>query len=150
VTSDIFSVAAQTRADIEALIYEHAWLVDHHQSERLADLYVENGRLSGIGMNHVGRDAIARYGADRAKMTNRFARHLCNNLRLIPLGQDRVEGHVTITLYRHDGSGGLPEANAVADAHDVYIKGADGRWRFEERRLELIFESEAHRHPPAT
>jgi hypothetical protein len=150
VNSDILPIDAQTRSDIEALIYEHAWLIDHHQSDRLADLYVESGRLTGIGMNHVGRGAIAHYGADRAKLTNRFARHLYNNLRLIPLGPDRVEGHVTITLYRHDGKGGLPEPNAVADAHDIYVKGADGRWRFEERRLELVFESEAHRKPPAT
>lgn len=141
-------IDAQVRSDIEALIYEHAWLVDHHQSDRLAELYTETGRIAGI-LNYSGRDEIAKYGAERAKMTNRIARHCYSNLRLIPLGEDRVEGHVTITLYRHDGAGGLPEASGVADAHDVYVRGADGRWRFEERRLELIFESEEHRQASA-
>jgi hypothetical protein len=140
-------IDAQVRSDIEALIYEHAWLIDHHQSERLAELYTETGRIAGI-LNYSGRDEIAKYGAERATMTGRIARHLYSNLRLIPLSKDRVEGHVTITLYRHDGPGGLPEASGIADAHDIYVRGADGRWQFEERRLELIFESEAHRQSP--
>ncbi len=141
-------IDAQVRSDIEALIYEHAHLIDHHQSERLADLYTENGRIVGI-LNYSGREEIAKYGAERAKMTNRIARHLYSNLRLIPLGRDRVEGHVTITLYRHDGAGGLPEPSGIADAHDIYVRGADGRWRMEERRLDLIFESEEHRQASA-
>jgi SnoaL-like domain len=140
-------IDAQVRSDIEALIFEHAWLIDHHQSARLADLYTENGRLTGIGLNHVGRQAIRKYGEDRARMTDRIARHVYGNLRLIPLSTDRVEGHVTITLYRHDGPGGLPEANAMADAHDIYVRGEDGCWLIEERRLDLVFESEAHKAP---
>jgi hypothetical protein len=143
--AEILKIDAQVRCDIEALIYEHAWLIDHHQSERLADLYTENGRLHGIGMDHSGREALAKYGAERAKLTNRRSRHLYSNLRLIPLGPDRVTGVVTITLFRHDGPDGLPEPTGVADAHDIYVRGADGRWRFEERRLELLFESEAHK-----
>jgi len=144
------TVDAQTRSDIENLIYEHAWLLDHHESARLADLYVENGRLVGIGMNHQGREAIAAYGAKRAQMTERTARHSCSNLRLQSVGPNRVEGKLMITLFRHDGPGGLPNPNALADAHDTYVRGADGKWRFEERRLELVFESEAHKHGSAT
>ena len=138
-------ITAQERCDIEALIYEHAWLLDHHRSETLADLYVEEGRLTGIGMNHVGREALQKYGSNRAKMTGRIARHLYNNLRLTRLDNDRIQGNVTITLYRHDGPNGLPEPNAVADATDIYIKCDDGRWRFVERNLQLVFESEAHK-----
>jgi len=139
------TVTAQERSDIEALIYEHAWVIDHHCSETLADLYVESGQLTGIGMSHIGREALKRYGAARAKMTDRNARHMYSNLRLVRLEKNRIQGNVTITLYRHDGPGGLPEPNAVADAIDVYVKCEDGLWRFSERRLELVFESEAHK-----
>ena len=55
---------------------------------------------------------------------------------------------VTITLFRHDGPGGPAEPCAVADAYDIYVRGDDGRWRLDERRLELVFESEAHKVPP--
>lgn len=143
------TVDAQTRSDIEDLIYEHAWLIDHHQSNRLADLYIETGRLTGISLNHVGREAIAQYGASRAKLTDRIARHVCSNLRLRQLGPDRVQGQLMIMLFRHDGPGGLPDPVALADAQDIYVKGADGKWRFEERRLELVFEAEAHKQPAA-
>jgi hypothetical protein len=138
-------VDAQTRAEIEELIHEHAWLIDHHQSDRLWELYAENGRLTGISLNNEGRDAIAKYGANRAKMTERIARHVCSNLKLTTLDSKKIKGDLIITLYRHDGSGGLPEPVAVADARDIYVKGEDGKWRFEERRLELVFESEAHK-----
>jgi hypothetical protein len=100
--------------------------------------------LVGISLNNVGREAIAKYGADRAKMTQRIARHLCSNLRLTALDSNRIQGNLMITLFRHDGPGGLPDPVAVADAHDIYVKCEDGKWRFEERRLELVFESDAH------
>lgn len=139
------AVSAEIRSQIEELIYQHAWMLDHHQSEHLAELYAENGRLTGISLNHVGRDAIARYGSARAKMTNRIARHVCSNLQLRLLDPARVEGRLIITLYRHDGPGGRPDPVAIANAHDIYVKLEDERWLFEQRRLELVFESEAHK-----
>lgn len=139
------AVSAEIRYQIEELIYQHAWMLDHHRSENLPDLYVEDGKLTGISLNHVGRDAIARYGAARAKMTDRIARHVCSNLQLHLLASDRIEGRLIITLYRHDGPGGRPDPVAIADAHDIYIRDADGKWRFEQRRLELVFESEGHK-----
>lgn len=140
------TIDAQVRHEIESLIYEHAWLLDNHESERLADLYLEDGRLYGIGPERKGRDALTRYGTERAAMRDRSARHVCTNLRLMPMDDGRVRGHLVITLYRHDGtSPGPAEPCALADAHDIYARDADGRWKMAERRLELTFESESHR-----
>ena len=139
------TVSAEIRSQIEELIYQHAWMLDHHQSDHLADLYAENGKLTGISLNHVGREAIAKYGSARAKMKNRIARHVCSNLQLRQIEPGRVEGRLIITLYRHDGAGGRPDPVAIANAHDIYVKAEDGGWLFEQRRLELVFESEAHK-----
>lgn len=140
------TVDAQVRHEIESLVYEHAWLLDNHESERLADLYLEDGRLYGIGPERRGAAALNAYGKERAAMTDRTARHVCTNLRLAPLEDGRIRGHVMITLYRHDGPGpGPAEACALADAHDIYGRDAQGRWKLAERRLELIFESESHK-----
>jgi hypothetical protein len=139
-------VSPEVRAEIEALVAEHAWLVDHGQADRIHELYVADGRLLGIGPDLVGRDAIAAYGRERGNMTGRTARHICGNMRLVALNDGRIRGTVAHTLYRHDGSGkGLPEPMAVGDYEDVYVRDTAGRWRFAERRVVVVFESEAHR-----
>jgi hypothetical protein len=35
------TIDSQVLHEIENLVYEHAWLVDGHQSDRLGELYVE-------------------------------------------------------------------------------------------------------------
>lgn len=134
------------RCEIEALIFEHAWMLDHHQSNQLADLYTDDGRLTGIGPDRVGHEAIASYGSDRAKMTERKARHVCTNIRLLKDGPKRIRSLCTITLFRSDGDEmGTADPVALADAEDVFVLCDDDRWRFESRHLILTFESEAHR-----
>ena len=142
----MMAITAEVRHQIESLIHEHAWLIDQNQADRLHELYAENGCMRGVGMNHVGKAAIAAYGAQRTKMTGRKARHVCSNLRLTTLEDGRVRGNFIITLYRHEGAGlGPADAVAVADITDTYVRQPDGGWLIEERRIDLAFESEAHR-----
>jgi ketosteroid isomerase-like protein len=134
------------RCEIEALITEHAWMLDHHESSRLAELYTENGRITGIGPERIGRAAIDKYGKERAKMIERKARHVCTNIRLVKKGEKLVHGLCTITLFRYDGDVmGNADPVALADAEDVFVQCEDGRWRFAARHLVLTFESAAHR-----
>jgi len=138
-------IDANTRAEIEALAIEHAYLLDHHQSEKLADLYTEDGKMHGIGPAQQGRAALVEYGKKRAAMKERQARHVVSNIRLVADGPDRIRGALIITLFRADGPAmGTADPVAVADANDVYVR-KDGRWRIAERKLSLAFESEAHR-----
>lgn len=135
------------RCAIEALIVEHSWMLDHHTSHRLGELYVEDGKLTGIGGERVGREAISGYGAGRAKMTGRAARHINTNIRLVHEGPKRVRSISSILLLRHDGEGlGPADPVALADADDVFVQNEAGQWRFEHRHLTLRFESEAHRN----
>jgi len=139
------AIDIQTQAEIEALIHEHAWLLDNRGGEKLADLYLPEGRLYGLGPEKKGRAALAAYGEARTTIEGRTARHVCTNLRLSPADSGRIAGHHLITLYRHDGEGlGPAVACALADAHDVYAQDADGHWKIAERRMELTFESESH------
>lgn len=136
----------QVRAEIEALAIEHAWLVDNDRADLLADLYTEDGRMIGIGPDKIGQDAIRAYGKTRAGMTQRIARHVVSNMRILPDGPDRVRSTHIVTLFRADGAA-VPPADpiAVADIHEIHVRNAQGRWRIQERRLAIIFESEAHR-----
>ncbi len=140
-------IDAQVRCEIEALVYEHAWLIDDHRSDRLGDLYLEDGRLYGIGPDLKDRAAVQAHGTVRAQMSRRTARHVCTNLRLTPLDDGRIGGHLMITLFSYDGDGlGPADPCAVADAHDIYARDGDGIWKFAERRVELIFESDTHKN----
>jgi uncharacterized protein (TIGR02246 family) len=137
---------AQTRAEIESLVIEHAYMLDFHQSDKLADLYTDDGKMHGIGPTQAGRAALLEYGKKRAQMKQRTARHVISNIRLVDDGPDRIRGSLVITLFRFDGDKmGTADPVAVADANDIYVK-QDGRWRIAERKLSLAFESEAHRH----
>jgi hypothetical protein len=143
---DQLVIDPQLRSEIEALITEHAWLLDHHESDQLAELYAENGRLLGVGADRVGREAIAAYGRERAAMKDRRARHVWTNLRLVKDRPKRMRGGCTMTLFRSVGPAlGTADPIAVADAQDIYVRCDDGRWRLEERRIVLAFESAGHK-----
>lgn len=139
-------IDAQIRHEIERLVYEHAWMIDNHRSEGLAELYTEDGRLYGIEPERKGRAALQAYGRDRAKRTDITARHVVTNLRLTPMDDGRISGEMFIILLRHVGPGiGTADPCALADAHDIYVKDRDGKWKIAERRLQLTFESESHK-----
>lgn len=134
------------RAELEALIAEHAYRLDFHESENLGDLYTPNGRLIGAGPDCIGREAVNEYGRGRAAMKDRRARHVCTNFRFVQDSADRIRGTCFIMLFRSVGAAlAAAEPIALADAEDIYRLDADGAWKIEERRIVLSFESEAHR-----
>ena len=129
-----------TRAAIADLVTEFAWLLDHGQADRLADLFADDGAFLGVGDDLRGRGAIAAWGKRRAAMTERTSRHCCCSPRLVAEKPDRVRGTVLLTVYRHDGSRPGPATPLmVGDYEDIYQRGSDGRWRYAERRLVPIF-----------
>lgn len=130
------------RDEIMVLLTEHAWLIDHHKCETIADLYTEDGKMVGAGHDTVGRAALTEWGINRAKMKHRSARHVLSNLRLVSTGPKQMRGTVIITLYRHDGEApGLPEPVAISEIEDTYELCADGRWRIKVRNIIPVFES---------
>lgn len=137
---------AALRAELEALIVEHAYRLDMNCSESLAELYTRDGRFLAPNFVCEGPDAINAYGRDRAAAKNRRVRHVCTNFRFWEDGPDQARGLCFILLFRSTGSELSPaEPIALADAHDIYRRGADGVWRIHERRVVLSFESAAHK-----
>lgn len=128
------------RQEIEQLVAEHAWLIDHGQADRVAALFTEDARLLGIGPDKVGQAAIQAWAAERAAMTGRRSRHVQSNLRLVAVSAVECRGTVVLTLYRHDGPGKAePAPLMVAEYDDTYRKREDGVWRFAERHLSVLF-----------
>ena len=125
---------------IERLIHRYAWLIDHGEAERVADLFTEDGGLFGIGPDKVGRPAVADWARQRAAMTERRSRHVHSNLLVAPVADGRASGTMIVTVYRHDGAGPASAVPLlVGDYADRYRKGPDGAWLIEERRFGLAF-----------
>lgn len=139
------------RLEIEALNAEFAYLIDHDRSEGVAELFTEDGvygRSTGVASQ--GREAIARSYRIRKDRGARTARHIFTNLRLVHESGDRVRGTVILLLFAEDGVPPLPaQPMVVADYDDVYVRGADGRWRYQQRIITWLFQREGAASPLA-
>ena len=130
----------ESRAAIQHLIHYHAWLIDHGEAEKVANLFTEDGALYGVGPDKIGREAIAEWGRQRAAMTQRRSRHVHGNILLNPQGDRQARGTVILTLYRHDGAGEIQASPLlVGEYSDLYRTSPDGRWLFAKRHLTTLF-----------
>jgi len=132
------------RVAIESLIAEFAYLIDHNQTEKVADLFTEDGWYGREGGSRsAGRDAIRKSYAGRAARGERTARHIFTNLRLTMHSATEAEGVCILLLFAADGAPPLPaEPMLVQDYKDTYRK-VDGRWLFASRETKALFQSQS-------
>jgi hypothetical protein len=128
------------RLAIEELNAEFAYLIDHEQSERVADLFTLDGSYGrSTGERSVGRDAIRAAYAVRKERGPRTARHIFTNLRLQFKSSDRAVGTCIMTLFAEDGvPPHVAEPFLVADYNDIYVLQEDS-WRYASRTITWLF-----------
>jgi ketosteroid isomerase-like protein len=140
---------AALRSAIEALLAEFAYLLDHGQADQAVSLFTEGAAFVSPLATLRGRAELTAGFAARARQTH-VTRHLHTNVRVEAEGSDRARATVVLTLYRADGPGmGVPRPFLVADCLDTYERGADGRWRFAERRIVPVFVARPETAAPA-
>jgi len=129
------------RLEIERLNAEFAYLIDQGHSERVADLFTEDGVYGrSTGERSEGREAIRESYRRRASRGVRTARHIFSNLRLTVESERRVRGTTILTLFAEDGPPPHPaKPMLVADYDDVYELCEDERWRYRERIITWLF-----------
>jgi ketosteroid isomerase-like protein len=134
-------IGGTVRAAIEALVTEHAWLIDNGRAAEVAALYTEDARLLGIGPDRYGRAEISAWARQRQAMTERLSRHVQTNLRLESRSEIEVKGTLLLTLFRHDGPPPCASASplVVGEYDDVYRHDSAVGWRIFERRLTILF-----------
>jgi hypothetical protein len=128
----------EIKSQIDDLITEHAWVLDHGDPAALADLYVEDGELLGLVEPLVGRDAIRAWGVERAKL-DRVSRHVHTNLRVVLGEDDRLLGNVMTLLYRQDGAEKSPTFPILVLDYDDEYALSEGRYKFVRRQITRIF-----------
>lgn len=137
--------------EIERLNAEFAYLIDHDQSDKVADLFTPDGVYGrSTGERSVGREAIRESYRRRVAHGVRTARHIFSNLRLTIESDTRSRGTVILTLFAEDGPPPHPALPLiVADYDDVYERGPDGRWLYKERIITWLFKREGATSPLA-
>lgn len=138
------SLDSETQFELERLMTEFAWRIDHGHADQVHDLFIESGSISAPGLNLNSREEIATQFGERAKDGNRVSRHSWMNPRFEVLAPDRIRVTTVVQTFMGSTAAGesLPIGNAnfiVGDSIDVMQRDQKNQWRFESRQLQVLF-----------
>jgi ketosteroid isomerase-like protein len=128
----------RTRREIEAVLMEWSWLIDHGRAQEAAALYTQDAEQSIAGVTASGIEAIAQGLKRRAEMTGRTSRHVISNLRLAIAADATVDVTWILTLYRSDDANKPAKPILVGDVLDRFRKEATG-WKIRSRKVVPVF-----------
>jgi len=155
------TAAARLRAEIDAVLADWAYYLDHGQLDELAELFTEDALFVSGGLEFRGRVKIKNRYLERTVV--RSTRHTYSGLRVSASEgvQETVPATATATATAGDGTPRPVRVRAwstwvnyaanaappvedvgvyvVADFDDVLTWCADERWRISERRIIPVF-----------
>jgi hypothetical protein len=132
--------ASAIRGEIEALVAEFAWRIDHQSGHGVADLFTEDG-VYEMGPEALrGRADLEEFYRRRREAGPRTSRHIFTNLRLWDVESVGARGTCVLSLHAANGTPPHPLSPLiVADYDDEYVQDSDGTWLFKHRKLTLLF-----------
>ena len=134
-------LSAEDRQELNDLIIEFAWRVDHGQADTVHELVTDDIEMRLSQATMLGREAVTAWGRKRSTV-ERTTSHVMSNVRFYGLTSDRVESDSLAIIFRHSGSGmGAARPWAVTEYQDVFVR-SDGRWKFSRRVSSDVFFSE--------
>ena len=128
----------RTRQEIESVLAEWSWLIDHGKAQEASVLFTHDAEQSIAGVAVSGIEAIAQGLKRRADMTGRTSRHVISNLRLSISSDATVEAAWILTLYRSDDANKPAKPLMVNDVQDSFRKEASG-WKIRSRKIVPVF-----------
>jgi hypothetical protein len=123
--------------EIERLIVEFVWRVDHQSADTVHELFVEDGELTWGGNPMRGRSEIIEWGSKRAGQEGQSL-HVCSNIRVVPTGPDRVQVTTYMLAYMRDPGRPAPEGPVGMGEYDDELVKQNGQWFFTKRRVILL------------
>lgn len=129
-------VTPEIRAEIEQLVTEHHWRLDHGQADQLHTLYAEDAVSTGPLGTMEGRDAIKAWGERRITVDAGLVRHFSGGTRLA-----FVDGVLCGTTYYMTFRDSQPDPlhpASVGEFREQYVQ-EDGRWLIHRREIAPIF-----------
>jgi hypothetical protein len=141
------------RAEIDAVLADWAWHLDHGDYAALVELFTENALFITGAVELRGRPAIKNRYTER--LVVRSTRHTYSGLRVRPVAEDSsaaADGRpalvrATSTWVNFAVNAPAPADDVgvylVADFDDVLTWCDDDRWRISERRIIPVFRDPA-------
>jgi hypothetical protein len=144
---------ALLRAEIDAVLADWAWHLDHGDYAALVELFTENALFITGAVELRGRPAIKNRYTER--LVVRSTRHTYSGLRVRPVAEDSsaaADGRPALVRARSTWVNFAVNAPAPADDVGVYLVADfddvltwcdDDRWRISERRIIPVFRDPA-------
>jgi len=144
---------ALLRAEIDAVLADWAWHLDHGDYAALVELFTENALFITGAVELRGRSAIKNRYTERRVV--RSTRHTYSGLRVEPVAEDSsaaADGRPALVRARSTWVNFAVNAPAPADDVGVYLVADfddvltwcdDDRWRISERRIIPVFRDPA-------
>lgn len=137
------------RVALEDLNTAFTYHLDHDDVDALLELFTDDVYYTHGTRQSRGKAELERVFRSRSATEPRTARHMYSGLRLDIESATRARGTSVCMTF---GQYGLPPLEPaipilVADFNDVYARGADGKWRFQERHIVRIFVDPGNKGP---
>ena len=115
--------------------------LDHNEIDELLELFADDVFYTHGERVSRGKAELAEVFRRRSASGPRTSRHLYSGLKVTIEDASHARGTSVCMTFGQSGAPPLTPAipTLVADFDDVYVRGADGRWRFQERHIRRIF-----------
>jgi 3-phenylpropionate/cinnamic acid dioxygenase small subunit len=124
----------EDRLEIQALVNEYAWLLDHRRWADVIELFTEDAEVTIRGRAILGHSGLRDWAAHRAANRSRKTQHQMTLLRLEPEQDGVVRGTAALVLHVAKSGGSGTYIDLVGEYRDEYLRTATG-WRFRRRVL---------------
>lgn len=132
-------VTHEIRTEIEQLVAEYHWLLDHGHADQLHLLYTDDCISVGPMGVMEGRAAIKAWGEKRIKINAGTVRHFSGGTRL-SFDQGMLCGTTYYMTFRDSQSDPLRPAS-VGEFREQYVN-VDGTWLIKRREIVPVFGAE--------
>ncbi len=144
---------ALLRTEIDAVLADWAWYLDHGDYDAVVELFTENALFITGAVELRGRSAIKNRYTERLVVIS--TRHTYSGLRVKPVAEDSsaaADGRPALVRARSTWVNFAVNAPAPADDVGVYLVADfddvltwcdDDRWRISERRITPVFRDPA-------
>jgi hypothetical protein len=129
------------RAALEDLNTAFCYHLDHDDVDALLELFVDDVYYTHGTRVSRSKSELEKVFRSRSATEKRTARHMYSGLKLDIESSTLARGTCVCMTFGAYGEPPLSPAipTLVADFVDAYVRGDDGRWRFQERHIHRIF-----------